>query len=110
MTDRDKVISGLHCRSQDLIIDLPDCDKCDYQVHLVNRAGCDFRRLCKDAVELLKEQEPVKPKTENDGAPEDIRCWWYVCGNCGRDIDIGYNYCRHCGKKLKWDEDERADH
>ena len=61
MPDREKVISGLHCRAQDLMIDLPACDKCDYQVQIVNRMGCDFRRLCKDALALLKEQEAKPP-------------------------------------------------
>lgn len=55
--DKEKVISGLHCRAQDLMIDLPACDKCDYQIQIVNRMGCDFRWLCKDAIALLKEQE-----------------------------------------------------
>ena len=56
MPDREKVISGLHCRGQDLMIDPPECDGCDYQIQLVNRMGCDFRKLCKDALALLKEQ------------------------------------------------------
>ena len=55
--DREKVISSLHCRAQDLIIDLPACDGCKYQIQMVNRMGCDFRQLCKDAIVLLKEQE-----------------------------------------------------
>ena len=55
--DREKVIKGLHCRGQDLMIDLPACDQCDYQIQMVNRMGCDFRQLCRDALALLKEQE-----------------------------------------------------
>lgn len=84
MTDRDKVISGLHCRAQDLITDLPDCDKCDYQVQLANRAGCDFRRLCKEAMELLKEQEIVRCKDCKHRSEETYTRSWdnkelYVC-------------------------------
>ena len=58
--NRESVISALHCKAQDLIIDLPACDKCDYQIQMVNQMGCDFRRLCKDALALLKKQEAEK--------------------------------------------------
>lgn len=56
MADREKLISALHCRAQDLSIDLPPCDRCDYQT--VNHRGCDIRRLCKDALDLLKTEQP----------------------------------------------------
>lgn len=59
MIEKEKVLSGLHCRGQDLMIDLPPCDGCGYQVQLVNRIGCDFRQLCRDAIELLKEQQKL---------------------------------------------------
>ena len=63
MIEKEKVLSGLHCRGQDLMIDPQACDGCKYQVHLVNCIyGCDFRQLCRDAIDLLKEQ------------PEIIRC------------------------------------
>ena len=57
MPDREKVISCLHCRAQDLMIDPPACDGCDYQIQMVNRMGCDFRRLCRDAIAILQEQD-----------------------------------------------------
>lgn len=57
MVNLEKVIKGLHCRGRDLMIDLPACDGCDYQIQLVNRMGCDFRQLCRDALSLLKAQE-----------------------------------------------------
>lgn len=53
MADIEKVVSALHCRAQDLMIDPPACDGCDYQIQMVNRMGCDFRRLCRDALALL---------------------------------------------------------
>jgi len=56
MPDKEKLISALHCRAQDLSIDLPPCDGCDYQT--MNHRGCDIRRICKDALDALKEQEP----------------------------------------------------
>ena len=65
-------------------------------------------KTCAEAtLELLKEQEAVKPETENDGTPGDFACWWYVCGNCGRDIDPGDRYCRHCGRAVNWNDNDR---
>lgn len=52
---------------------------------------------------LLKEQEPVEPRKENDGNPEPWTCWWYVCGSCGKEIDVHDRFCRQCGKKAKWE-------
>ena len=64
-------------------------------------------------VELLKEQqEPIKPYLDFDG--HDV----WRCGNCHTTIfhvyeltDIGCEknyaqYCRHCGKRVKWDDQE----
>lgn len=47
MPDRERLISALHCRAQDLSIDLPPCDECDYQ--MMNHRGCDIRRICRRA-------------------------------------------------------------
>lgn len=29
--------------------------------------------------------------------------WWYVCGECHSAIDNRDAFCRHCGRKVKWD-------
>lgn len=52
--------------------------------------------FCDDALELLKEQEAVEPKVEK--AILDYQSWHYICGDCGGQIDIQDNYCRHCGR------------
>ena len=44
------------------------------------------------AVELLEEQEPVKP------APG------MLCGECGCRIYQDANYCYNCGRPVKWDD------
>ena len=61
----------------------------------------------RDALELLKEQEPVEPSVDVDT---------YVCPNCGHRLehqgklgdnvifDERYNFCPACGKAVKWDE------
>lgn len=62
--------------------------------------------VARNALELLKAQEPVKPVV-------DIDTW--KCGNCGHTLEhqelLGdnvlfheqYNHCPECGKKVKWD-------
>lgn len=48
----------------------------------------------KDALELLKEQEPINPiRHEN----------WWECPSCGRNIFVNMKYCYGCGKNFKWD-------
>lgn len=55
-----------------------------------------------DALELLKEKEPVKPK--------EVKMYptgQYACGFCGH-ISVGSKdyhakYCPECGKAVKWE-------
>ena len=59
-----------------------------------------------DALELLKEQEPVKPVVNVDE---------WVCGCCGLSVEQQrifhpnaifhdfFEYCPHCGKKVDWE-------
>ena len=50
MPDMKKVISCLHCKAKDLMIDLPACDECNYQIQLDNRRECDFRQKYESSV------------------------------------------------------------
>lgn len=66
-----------------------------------------------EALELLEEMEPVKPRIVKDGFSEG-RDKAY-CGNCGMGIRIGGPtrknatdkcrdyYCGFCGKPVKWE-------
>lgn len=55
-------------------------------------------------VEPLKEQETIEPLVEgNAGTFEIASSWWYACGKCHEQLDINDNYCRHCGKAVKWE-------
>ena len=49
----------------------------------------------RDAVELLKGEEPVKPLP----LPDDE----YKCPCCGMVIELLNPYCWYCGRKVKWD-------
>ena len=82
--DKDKIINELveHIESALAIdSDYVDCVRTD---------------LLQTVVGLLKEQEAVEPKVEK--AILDYQSWHYICGDCGGQIDINDNYCRHCGR------------
>lgn len=94
MPDREKAIKGLECCGQPMM-----CDECPYDSDM---GGC-FTNLKADALELLKEQEPVKPNK----IPHSITypCGAYVCGNCEiRILEPDDNFCPNCGMKVKWDD------
>jgi hypothetical protein len=95
MTDREKAILGLECHKAGFY---EECLKCPY-----HDDGCETT-LCNDAIALLQEQEPVEPRVANGGLPDnDHGTWWYECGLCGTPVDPCDEYCRKCGKKVKWD-------
>jgi len=87
------------------ICHVPDaCRDCAYDAgHPYNEC---VELLLKDALSLLKAQEPVSPKVKIDT---------YVCGACGTRLErqslIGsnavlaetFNYCPECGRKVKWE-------
>ena len=88
---------------------VPDaCRDCPYDAgHPYNEC---IEMLLKDAMELLKEQEAVKPSVDVDT---------YVCPNCGHRLEVQgklgdnvifderYNFCPACGKAVKWDDSDR---
>lgn len=105
MPDREKVIKGLECCVFPVSKGFP------YQSHIAD-GGCeviecpyrdDCDQLLLDALELLKEQEPIAPKLIKM-YPHDI----YECGNCGhRSVgskDYKAKYCPECGQAVKWNE------
>lgn len=63
-----------------------------------------------NAIELMKEQEAIKPYMDYDG--QDV----WRCGKCGNslmhpsyyesdeDSKNYIRYCSHCGRKVKWDD------
>ena len=49
-------------------------------------------------LELLKAQEPVRPKYI-DGK----RNHFIMCGKCNTDLIRGMKYCSYCGQEVKWE-------
>ena len=60
-----------------------------------------YYRAAEDAIALIREQEPVEPHIEHDS---DDDTWYYECGACHKAIDFKDRFCRHCGRRAKWDE------
>jgi hypothetical protein len=54
------------------------------------------------AIHLLKEKEPAEARTM--GESKSHGSWWFACGACGHAIDPEDNFCRECGRKIKWDD------
>ena len=46
-----------------------------------------------DALELLKEKEPVKPIRQEN---------WWECPACSGNIVANMKYCPGCGRQVKW--------
>lgn len=63
--------------------------------------------IIEDAIELLKEQEAVKPKLVGVNMWECGECdtllGWEEFSQSGIDL-INYKYCPGCGRKVKWDD------
>lgn len=96
---RDKVIKGLEC--------------CVIYVNCAADGGCPYNSQAnakclntaiKDAIALLKAQEPMKPTRYQEG--RWFKTW--RCGACGgtlvfRNGEDKLNYCTDCGRAVKWE-------
>ena len=60
-------------------------------------AWAGYANTADDAIDLLKEQEAVKPRYEDYFGNRVARC-----GNCNGYI-VRYKYCPGCGKQVKWE-------
>lgn len=47
-----------------------------------------------DILAMLKEQEALKPFTDNEGL--------YWCASCKEDVVWHQKYCSNCGKPINW--------
>lgn len=95
MADKEKIVNGLECCSESSGY---GCNYCPYgdECRKATLMGC--AHLCRDALELLKEQEPVHVQKR-----EFAHMWFWCCGSCGVAITEGDRFCRMCGKEMKWD-------
>ena len=105
MTDRNKVIAGLKYHYNDD----SSCMGCPYHNPKLKGTACS-KKLMEDMLEMLKEQEAVKPVVAVDT---------WVCPKCGHTLESQsliddkenpqvlvheqYNFCPNCGKMVKWE-------
>ena len=59
-------------------------------------------RLAAEALSLLREHEAVEARKKSDGKPQPWTSWWYVCGDCGQEIEYHDRFCRWCGRAVMW--------
>jgi len=98
MSDRETVMRGLACCIESY--DKGFCpDECEYRGKYPE---CE-QGLMKEALELLREQEPVSPIHEN--------YWKHTIGRCGHCKaplpaleGMQSKFCWMCGRAVKWDE------
>ena len=66
------------------------------------KTAVDVDPWAKEMVEeLLKEQEPIKPKSKvRHGENGQIQHW---CGNCMAMLHGKQNYCSNYGRQVKWE-------
>jgi len=68
----------------------------------------NVERLKREALELLKEQEAVKPIVDQCALPLTMYTVQFIkkyyCGICNEEITRNNVYCHKCGRKVKWDE------
>lgn len=88
MSDREKVIGHLY-----------DCLAASKPENLWVFVRKD---IVGDALNLLKEQEPIRPILARIGNYEAIND--YTCPVCGTDLYHLQKYCDECGRAVKWDD------
>lgn len=102
MADREKVINGLKChRAGKCELDAVTMGMCPYW----GNKYCQ-NMLMEDALELLKEQEPVKPVNVHMYRKMFANVRSGYCPICNNPVDEeeGNNFCCTCGRRLNWDD------
>ena len=97
MADRKKVIKGLECCTID-----PNRGVCPTDCPYSDLYYCD-NVLMKDALELLKEPEPVKVIVHDE---DEWYGFYAQCPECGCEWMMDHEklkYCPHCRKPVKWE-------
>lgn len=72
----------------------------------------EAHEACLNAMQILAEQEPMKPAKVQSGNRTDC-----FCRNCTTKVGMlfsnedawrfHYNFCPYCGEEVQWDDDKR---
>ncbi len=71
----------------------------EVQDHLPEEKWEDYERSINRVQYEFSKLDGAKPKLHKGRYKNDF----YTCRNCGFGIDVGHNFCSHCGWKLQWD-------
>lgn len=94
MVYREKVIYSI----ERCICHVPDaCRDCSYDNEPCPKC---FEHLLRDALSLLKAQEPEPVSIKDSDGGETH---WYVCRSCKVPINPGDKFCHECGRAVKWE-------
>lgn len=75
MIDEKEVLKALVCRANDLVVDCTGCPYRDRECEFI----CDFQRICRDTLALLKEQEArVMDAEEVARLTEETYQWLWI--------------------------------
>lgn len=111
MDNREKVVANVTGIVSDMQEEVDEWkDYSDSELSHGLTCDCDWwyktLQTLKDALALLKEQEPVKPYAEYS---EHMGTKWLVCGACKQPMikitpnAVYPNYCPECGRKVWWE-------
>lgn len=91
MADREKVVKGL-----EMCIADEYCNGCPYEVQCDSPGQEYAGSMMRDALELLKEQEPKLVKVDGD---------YVFCPSCGNELFTypQQKFCDECGQEVKWE-------
>ena len=99
MIDREKVVKGLECCAEDCV------DGCPYEDLDVEGWNCTTL-LCRDALELLKAQEPDKDWISKKRLQDEIQYYIDEAG-WGEEINKALGWCLEFidnQEAVKWDD------
>lgn len=105
MDKLEKVIKGLEC-CYGSFPKCKGCPVCPYEKICYHDKACED--LLRDALELLKEQKPMKVKDFSILIGSPTR-YFGVCPSCGERLEKrdSPNFCGHCGDRITWKDGEQ---
>ena len=103
-----KAIESAKCRIYKLNFDLEGKLSAHHQQKAENQ-----KELMNITVEALTKQIPVKPShviytPVNKASRKHHMVYCGVCGKFAQRVYIGDKYCRECGTRIDWSEDEHT--
>lgn len=98
MIDREKVVRGLECHA----------GLCSESCPYYNITDYCFEELCRDTLELLKEQEAVTEYVIDEYQPTCKACGFRPFAGYIPSLEWmrerGFKFCPQCGKPVKWND------